>query len=153
MKRPTKREWLAQEITSQRRWVADHGGSLQGYVDHYGSRDGEHYGDGGEAIYEADINQLKKLEAQWERLVGKSFPAEVIQTDAIKLSRMDCYAGKIRAEVLPWENDGLDRVPGLYLQFVQGCGYSPYEMTPDEADQLAALLRVGAAKARANFKK
>jgi hypothetical protein len=79
-KRLRERKWLAQEVLSQRRWIFDHGGSLQGYVDRYGSRNGEHFGNGGEAIYEADINQLKKLEARWFCLAGVALPEDVLSS-------------------------------------------------------------------------
>jgi hypothetical protein len=69
--------------------------------------------------------------------------------EAITLSLMDCYAGKQLAEVMPW-GGGMDgtHVGGLYLQFVEGCGYTVYELTPDEADALALALVRGAAVAR-----
>lgn len=47
----------------QRRWIAEHGGNLAGYVERYGSKDDpDHYGDGGEAIYEADIAALRRYQ-------------------------------------------------------------------------------------------
>ncbi len=52
----------------------------------------------------------------------------------IKLSRMDCYAGKQRAEVMAGDKDY------FYLQFVEGCGYTVYEITPDEAIELGNIL-------------
>lgn len=52
---------------------------------------------------------------------------------SVILSREDCYAGKRRLEVLP--------VNGyLYLQIVEGCGYTPVEMTAEEAVNLANIL-------------
>jgi hypothetical protein len=56
------REWLTQELKSQQAWIRGHGGGKRGYVARYGSvNDPEHYGTGGEAIYEADLAQLEKL--------------------------------------------------------------------------------------------
>ena len=65
MPRVSKRTWLTREFESQRRWIEEHGGSLAGYVEHYGSKDDpKHYGDGGEAIYAADVAQLRALDMQ-----------------------------------------------------------------------------------------
>lgn len=59
----TERKTLAQQIAEQRDWIAEHGGSLAGYVQRYGSKDDpKHYGDGGELIYEADVAALRRLE-------------------------------------------------------------------------------------------
>ncbi len=64
--------------------------------------------------------------------------------DSVSLSRMPCYAGLQRAEVIggePYRREGHpDLDPYFYLQFVEGCGYTVYEITPDEADKLAAIL-------------
>lgn len=50
-----------QGIEPQKRWIADHGGDLAGYIKRYGSKDEPgHCGDGGEAIYEADIAELQR---------------------------------------------------------------------------------------------
>jgi hypothetical protein len=57
--------WLRRQIEAQREWIAEHGGDEAGYVFHYGSKDSpSHYGDGGEAIYEADRGELTRLEEQ-----------------------------------------------------------------------------------------
>lgn len=49
-------------VAEQVQWIAEHGGSLAGYVERYGSaNDAEHHGDGGEAIYFADLNELARL--------------------------------------------------------------------------------------------
>jgi hypothetical protein len=61
--------------------------------------------------------------------------------DHIKLSKMPCYAGLWRAEVMeftPDINGGNNK--GVYLQFVEGCGYSVFELTTDEARELAQIL-------------
>lgn len=60
---------LRRRIADQRQWIADHGGSEAGYVATYGSTQdapasdgGKRYGDGGEAIYAADMAHLRQLE-------------------------------------------------------------------------------------------
>lgn len=79
---------------------------------------------------------------------------ESMSKDSIELSLMDCYAGKERAEIMVFEKeDGDYDAPGLWLQFVQGCGYTPYQLTANEADKLADILKKGAAKSRKSFKK
>lgn len=52
-------EWqLAREYL----WVARCGSTLEGYIEHYGSKDDpDHYGDGGELIYAADIAKINAL--------------------------------------------------------------------------------------------
>jgi hypothetical protein len=53
--------WVAQ----QKDWIARCGGDLEGYIANYGSvHDEQHSGDGGEAIYAADIAYLRQLEAR-----------------------------------------------------------------------------------------
>jgi hypothetical protein len=50
-------------IAAQRQWIEDHGGNELGYVVRYGSRmDQNHYGNGGEAIYKADLDELHRLQ-------------------------------------------------------------------------------------------
>lgn len=47
------------KVKSQELWIDERGGTLQGYIETYGSQnDPEHYGDGGEKIYQADLNAL-----------------------------------------------------------------------------------------------
>jgi hypothetical protein len=59
------RKTLAQMIQEQEDWIKAHGGDLAGYVARYGSADDpDHYGDGGEAIYKADTDALKTLQAR-----------------------------------------------------------------------------------------
>ena len=63
-----ERKSLAQQIAEQRDWIAEHGGSLAGYVERYGSKDDpKHYGDGGELIYAADVGALRRLERTGRR--------------------------------------------------------------------------------------
>lgn len=56
-------------VAEERRWIAEHGGNRAGYIARYGSaRDPEHSGDGGEAIYAADVAALERAEARLRRL-------------------------------------------------------------------------------------
>lgn len=58
---------VMKELEAQRQWIEDHGGSLNGYLQRYGfPHDPDHYGDGGFAIYGADLKELYRL----ERLAG-----------------------------------------------------------------------------------
>ena len=53
---------VAKLVEEQIRWIEEHGGNLEGYVKRYGSKDEhDHYGQGGEAIYEADVRALEEL--------------------------------------------------------------------------------------------
>ena len=64
-------ERLLEEIQTQKEWIAEHGGTLEGYIANYGDPgippakdpNNTHYGIGGTAIWEADTNKLKQLEA------------------------------------------------------------------------------------------
>lgn len=50
-------------ISDQKDWIRQCGGTLEGYVANYGSiNDPDHYGDGGEAIYAADMAELARLQ-------------------------------------------------------------------------------------------
>jgi hypothetical protein len=54
----------AAEVRAQREWIEAHGGTEAGYVAIYGSKDDPgRGGDGGEAIYAADMAQLQRLQA------------------------------------------------------------------------------------------
>lgn len=56
---------LRDAINQQRRWIDEHGGDRAGYVTRYGTSGDERvYGDGGDVIYQADMNELSKLEHQ-----------------------------------------------------------------------------------------
>lgn len=59
----------------------------------------------------------------------------------------------VRAEVLPRVKREGSEVPGLYFQFVDGCGYTIYEFTPDEAEAIGKQLIVGAKQSRKSFAK
>lgn len=62
------RYWLAEE----RKFFAEHGGCLSAYITRYGSKDDpDHYGDGGEAIYAADRDALRRKEVEYERLARR----------------------------------------------------------------------------------
>jgi hypothetical protein len=53
---------LAAQIAEQDKWIEQCGGTLQGYIARYGSAsEPGHYGDGGEAIYAADMGTLQRL--------------------------------------------------------------------------------------------
>ena len=68
--------YLTGQVRKQREWIEHHGATQQGYVERYGSfRDTVHYGDGGEAIYAADLEELAQRElrlAAQERELAKS---------------------------------------------------------------------------------
>ena len=69
--RGRKIAWLEHEIHAQKEWIARCGGDVQGYVENYGSKDEPgHSGNGGEAIYEADAQQLAGLEKRLAELKG-----------------------------------------------------------------------------------
>lgn len=59
---------LERRVAIERKWIAEHGGNLAGYVLRYGSaHDVDRYGDGGEAIYEADLAALNRALAHLVR--------------------------------------------------------------------------------------
>jgi hypothetical protein len=69
-------------IRQQRDWISRCGGDLAGYVARYGDSsaspsrpvaEGGRYGDGGQRIYEADINQLRAYEMEYETLTGHRY--------------------------------------------------------------------------------
>ena len=52
-----------QAVRDQVSWMKSCGGDLAGYIDRYGSSsEPGHYGDGGEAIYAADLTCLSALQ-------------------------------------------------------------------------------------------
>ncbi len=70
--------FLRNQIAGQKQWIAEHGETLAGYITRYGSRiDVDRYGDGGEAIYDADTAALAKWEATLAREGGASSTAGV----------------------------------------------------------------------------
>jgi len=53
---------LKAQIGAQEKWIEQCGGSRAGYVARYGANnDPDRYGDGGEAIYTADVAELVRL--------------------------------------------------------------------------------------------
>jgi hypothetical protein len=50
-------------LDEQRRWFDDHGACREGYDRRYTHADGSVYGDGPDAIFEADLRALKTAEA------------------------------------------------------------------------------------------
>lgn len=68
--RKTELESALYWYDQQKKWVEDHGGSRAAYILRYGSaQDPERYGDGGEAIYEADIAALERAEIRAQHAV------------------------------------------------------------------------------------
>lgn len=68
---PTEVEKAERRVQEHRRWLAKHGGDLAGYVARYGSiNHAIHYGDGGEAIYAADLAALSEAEDALRALKG-----------------------------------------------------------------------------------
>ena len=56
-----------------------------------------------------------------------------------------------RMEVIPFSKD-IHSNPGIYLQEVEGCGSTVFELTPIEALALAAHLKNAAEESMADFK-
>jgi hypothetical protein len=55
--------------------MAQCGGTLAGYIERYGSLgDPDHYGDGGEAIYAADLAAVRRWERELALLTGNATP-------------------------------------------------------------------------------
>lgn len=72
-----------------------------------------------------------------------------VEKETVKLSLMPCYAGSWQAEVMTSTPDpGESEEPHFYLQFVEGCGYSVYSMTPDEAEKVAMNMLAGVKRIR-----
>ncbi len=67
--------FLRNQVAGQKQWIAEHGETLAGYITRYGSRiDVDRYGDGGEAIYDADTAALAKWEALLDKETGGTAP-------------------------------------------------------------------------------
>ena len=64
MKMKSKRKgMLLDEMVKQLKWIAEHGGDQAGYVARYGrATDPNKYGNGGEAIYLADVAELQRIQ-------------------------------------------------------------------------------------------
>jgi hypothetical protein len=56
-RKTTRRTEILVRLIDQQKWIDTHSATRAGYVRHYGTS-----GDGGEAIYQADVAQLHKLE-------------------------------------------------------------------------------------------
>lgn len=57
------KNWKETEIASQVKWIRERGDTIDGYIDRYGSlTNAQHYGNGGELIYVADIVALRNLD-------------------------------------------------------------------------------------------
>jgi hypothetical protein len=53
---------MTKHIRDQEEWIRDHGATLDGYIERYGSASNPKSGtDGGPAIYQADIKYLELL--------------------------------------------------------------------------------------------
>ena len=69
---------LQLDLFFQERWIEGHGCDRAGYIARYGaSNDPNRYGDGGAAIYEADVGELRRIEAAlakaiWQAATGAS---------------------------------------------------------------------------------
>jgi hypothetical protein len=60
-------------LDEQKKWIADHGTTLAAYITRYGrAADPDHYGDGGEAIFAADMAQLDRDEQRAMRALAKA---------------------------------------------------------------------------------
>lgn len=70
---------LATAIIEQREWIEGHGETLAGYILNYGSHfDAEHYGDGGEYIYAADLAVLNAMLNDYQGFDLPESQAEVL---------------------------------------------------------------------------
>jgi len=62
-------ELAVEGVQEQEQWIQQHGGDRGGYIARYGSvNDPDHYGDGGELIYAADVQRLREAEAHLFRV-------------------------------------------------------------------------------------
>ena len=65
-------EYWRNAVTEQIAWMEKCGGNRAGYVEKYGSKDNpEHSGNGGEAIYQADYNELDRVTQHFNRAMWK----------------------------------------------------------------------------------
>jgi hypothetical protein len=73
MARQTRAAKLLERLIEQRRFIYDHGGTREGYIATYGSAFApDHYGDGGELIYDADLNAMLTLQREYAIAVKRS---------------------------------------------------------------------------------
>jgi hypothetical protein len=60
------------EVVEQQGWITQCGGNLTGYIEKYGrAADPEHFGNGGEAIFKADMDELRKREQRARALAER----------------------------------------------------------------------------------
>ena len=65
-------EYWRNAVSEQIAWMARCGVDLTGYVTKYGSKDNpDHCGEGGEAIYQADCNELERVTQKFNKAVWK----------------------------------------------------------------------------------
>ena len=63
-----------QSVRVQEAWIEEHGGDLAGYINRYGDPDLDKcYGNGGTAIYKADVSELHRLHAGASRSEWNAF--------------------------------------------------------------------------------
>jgi len=68
---------LRNAIAQQEAWMISCGGSRAGYVARYGSPGTAYcYGNGGEAIWQADHNELQRLIGRYEKVRRREVPGE-----------------------------------------------------------------------------
>ena len=71
MARESKISVMYSALVRQYKWFDDRGGCKAAYVERYGSVDDpDHYGDGGEAIYEADVAALRQAHCAYMKASG-----------------------------------------------------------------------------------
>ena len=71
MAKKTPLELARGQLAKQLAWIEKCGGDLEGYVARYGSRRApKHTGDGGELIYQADRDVLRRAQAEVRCLMG-----------------------------------------------------------------------------------
>jgi hypothetical protein len=72
MPRINKENFWKEQVGLQILWIDSCGSSLEGYVARYGAAtDADKCGDGGEAIYRADMNYLEELTQKWNRAMAQ----------------------------------------------------------------------------------
>lgn len=68
---------LKKFIDEQKKWIEDHGSDEAGYIAHYGVPGTSRcYGNGGKAIYKADLDALRAFEAQMTTLERRDLTVE-----------------------------------------------------------------------------
>jgi hypothetical protein len=108
IKKMTK-DQLEKAIRDQEEWISRCGGDLNGYLSRYGfAHDPDHYGDGGEAIHEADYKALKDMEADYEQRFGNNINLGVVVGPTIagalnilrdRLAELGVFRDKLRDDL------------------------------------------------------